>query len=111
LVPFSPGVHWCTSCDAIVPSWVPGTARQVVYGSGVAELACSLLVAARRTRRFGGYAAAVLFVGVFPANLKMAADGGVPGGEGPMASKGFAYARLPLQLPLVRWGLRVGRAA
>ncbi len=94
----------------LVPSWVPGTAHQVVYVSGAAELAVAGLVALPRTRKLGGYAAAALFVAVFPGNVKMALDGGVPGGAGPMASKQFAYARLPLQLPLIRWALRVAKA-
>ncbi len=97
--------------DEIVPSQVPGTARQVVCVSGMAELACALLVALPKTRRLGGYASAALFVGVFPGNLKMAADGGVPGGRGFASTKAFAYGRLPLQLPLVLLGLRVGRGA
>lgn len=97
--------------EDIVPSWVPGTARRVVYVSGLGELACAALVAQRRTRRIGGYAAAVLFVVVFPANVKMAVDGGAPGGDPSPATKAFAFARLPLQLPLVRWGVQVGRSA
>jgi uncharacterized membrane protein len=98
-----------TTYTDLVPSWVPGTPHQVVYVSGAAELAVAALVAVPKTRRLGGYAAAALFVAVFPGNLKMALDGGVPGGEGPMASKYFAYARLPLQLPLIWWALRVAR--
>jgi uncharacterized membrane protein len=89
----------------LVPSWVPGTAHQVVYVSGAAELAVAALVANPKTRRLGGYAAAALFVAVFPGNLKMALD---PGGAS-SALKYFAYARLPLQIPLVWWGLRVAR--
>jgi uncharacterized membrane protein len=95
----------------LVPSWVPGSAHQVVYVSGAAELAVAALVAAPKTRRLGAHAAAALFLVVFPGNVKMAMDGGVPGGEGPMASKHFAYARLPLQIPLVWWARRVARSA
>jgi uncharacterized membrane protein len=100
-----------TTFTDLVPSWVPGTAHQVVYVSGAAELVVAALVAAPKTRRLGGYAAAALFVAVFPGNVKMALDGGVPGGEGPMASKYFAYARLPIQLPLIWWGLHVAKNA
>jgi uncharacterized membrane protein len=74
-----------------------------VRWSGVAELACAALVAYPRTRRVGALAAAGVFVVVFPANVKMALDGGVP--------YGLAWARLPLQVPLVWWALRVGQAA
>ena len=74
-----------------------------VRWSGVAELVCAALVAHPRTRRVGALAAAGLFVTVFPANVKMALDGGVPGG--------LAWARLPLQVPLVIWAWRVARSA
>ena len=74
-----------------------------VRWSGVAELACAALVAHPRTRRVGALAAAGVFVAVFPANVKMALDGGGPGG--------LAWARLPLQVPLVWWALRVAQAA
>jgi len=70
-----------------------------VRWSGVAELACAGLVAHPGTRRVGALAAAALFVGVFPANVKMALDGGLPAG--------LAWARLPLQVPLVLWAWRV----
>ena len=70
-----------------------------VRWSGVAELVCAGLVVHPRTRRFGALAAAGLFVVVFPANVKMALDGGVPAG--------LAWARLPLQIPLVLWAYRV----
>ena len=70
-----------------------------VRWSGVAEIVCAGLVAHPRTRRVGALAAAGLFVVVFPANVKMALDGG--------ASGGLAWARLPLQIPLVLWAYRV----
>lgn len=70
-----------------------------VRWSGVAEIVCAGLVAHPRTRRVGAWAAAGLFVAVFPANVKMALDGGVPAG--------LAWARLPLQVPLVLWAYRV----
>jgi uncharacterized membrane protein len=100
-----------TTFTDLVPSWVPGTAHQVVYASGAAELAVAALVAVPKTRKLGGYAAAALLVAVFPGNVKMALDGGLPGGEGPKVAKYLAYARLPLQLPLIRWGLRVAKQA
>jgi uncharacterized membrane protein len=102
-----------TTFTDLVPSWVPGTAHQVVYVSGAAELAVAALVATAKTRKLGGYAAAALFVAVFPGNVKMALDGGavggVPAAETPAAMKYLAYARLPLQIPLIRWGLRVAQ--
>jgi uncharacterized membrane protein len=88
--------------ERIVPE-VFGDAAFWVRWSGVAELACAGLVAHPRTRRVGALAAAGLFVSVFPANVKMALDGGVP--------YGLAWARLPLQVPLVWWALRVAYPA
>jgi len=85
--------------ERIVPE-VLGDPAFWVRWSGVAELACAGLVAHPRTRRVGALVAAGLFVAVFPANVKMALDGGVP--------YGLAWARLPLQVPLVWWALRVG---
>jgi uncharacterized membrane protein len=93
--------------DRIVPTALPGTARTWTYLSGVAELAVAAAVAAPRTRRLGGLAAAALFTAVFPANIKMALDarGGSRGEQ--LAT----VARLPLQVPLVIWALRVSRSA
>ena len=68
-----------------------------VRWSGVAEIACAALVAHPRTRRTGAIAAAVLFVTVFPANVQMALD----------TNAVVAWARLPLQVPLVVWAGRV----
>ena len=93
--------------DRIVPTALPGTARTWTYVSGVAELAVAAAVAAPRTRRLGGLAAAALFTAVFPANIKMALDA-----RGRSKSEQLAtVARLPLQVPLVIWALRVSRLA
>jgi len=62
------------SFDAIVPEQLPGTARTWTHVTGVAELVIAALIATPRTRRLGGLLAALLFVGVFPANVKMAID-------------------------------------
>lgn len=89
--------------DAIVPRALPGKARWWTYASGAAELAVAAAVACPKTRRPAATAAAGLFVAVFPANLQMARDWRE---KGPVA-RTAAYARLPLQLPLVAWALRV----
>ena len=87
--------------ERIVPGVFDDPAFWVRW-SGVAEIACAGLVAHPRTRRLGAWAAVGLFVIVFPANVKMAVDGGVP--------YGLAWARLPLQVPLIWWALRVAGA-
>ncbi|HVE93812.1 MAG TPA: hypothetical protein VNB24_02745 [Acidimicrobiales bacterium] len=95
---------------AIVPESL-GSARAWVYGSGVAELVGAALVAHPRTRRVGGWFVAVLLVAVFPANVKMALDGGAPGESGMLGNATAAWLRLPLQVPLVLWALHVARVA
>src|SRR4029453_9506586 len=92
--------------DAIVPRVMPGRPRTWTYLSGAAELAVAAAVAYPRTRRVGGLAAAGLFRAVFPANVKMARDWR----RRPPAYRAAAYARLPLQAPLIWWALRVARS-
>lgn len=60
--------------DGLIPRSLPGSRRAWTYGSGVAELAVAAAVAVPRTRRLGALAAALLFLGVFPGNVKMAVD-------------------------------------
>jgi uncharacterized membrane protein len=93
--------------DRIVPTALPGRARTWTYASGVAELAVAAAVAVPRTRRLGGLAAAALFTAVFPANIKMARDA-----RGRSKVERLAtVVRLPMQVPLVIWALRVSRSA
>ncbi|HEY3895171.1 MAG TPA: hypothetical protein VGL88_07360 [Pseudonocardiaceae bacterium] len=93
--------------DAIVPDQLPGAARTWTHLSGAAELVIAALVAYPRTRRLGGLLAAVLFVAVFPANVKMALDWS----DRPAWMRALAYGRLPLQIPLVLWAVLVSRRA
>ena len=97
--------------DPIVPDWMPGSARTTTYVSGVVELAAAVLVANTRTRRFGGWFAAATFIGVFPANVQSALDGGMSGLEPPLDSPVVAWARLPLQFPLIAWAIAVARGS
>ncbi|XVS65385.1 DoxX family protein [Actinosynnema sp. CA-299493] len=92
--------------DAIVPRALPGKPRTWTYLSGVAELALAAAVAVPRTRGVGGKLAAGFFAAVFPANVKMACDLRT---KSPRV-KAVAYGRLPLQVPLILWALRVGRS-
>lgn len=87
--------------DGLIPPFL-GDPRPWVYGSGVAELAVGAAVAVPVTRRRGAWAAAVLFVAVFPANVYLAFEpGDLP--------RWAAIARLPLQVPLVLWALQVAK--
>ncbi|BFU42758.1 MauE/DoxX family redox-associated membrane protein [Krasilnikovia sp. MM14-A1004] len=93
--------------DRIVPRTLPGSPRTWTYLSGAAELAVAAALTRPGTRRHGALAAAALFVAVFPANVKMAVDWR----HAPPVYRSAAYARLPLQVPLVWWALRVARSA
>jgi uncharacterized membrane protein len=93
--------------DSIVPRSLPGSPRTWTYLSGAAELVIAAAVAHPRTRALGGLAAAGLFAAVFPANVKMAVDWR----HASPARRAIAYGRLPMQVPLVWWGLRVADSA
>ncbi len=94
--------------DGIVPPQLPGDPRTYTYGSGVAELGVATALAVPRTRRLGGWLAAALFVGVFPANIQMAVDV-VKNPKSPGLFKAGVLARLPLQIPLIVAALRIAR--
>ncbi|MFD9691706.1 hypothetical protein ACFWXO_38775 [Kitasatospora sp. NPDC059088] len=91
--------------DAIVPRALPGRPRDWTHLSGLAELAVGAAVAHPRTRRAGALAAAALFTAVLPANVRMARDWRTR----PAPLRAAAVARVPLQVPLVLWALRVAR--
>lgn len=93
--------------DATVPRSLPGTPRTWTYASGVAELALAAGLASPRTRKAAALATAAFFVGVFPANVKMAADWR----HRPTPQKAAALGRLPLQIPLVLWARGVAKNA
>jgi uncharacterized membrane protein len=89
---------------AIVPARLPAPTT-LVYASGVVELLCAAGLAVPRTRRLAGWATAMLFVAVFPANVSMAL-----GSSGRSdAYQAGVWARLPLQIPLIAWALSVTR--
>lgn len=92
--------------DELIPPALPGSARAWTYGSGVAELAVAGLLAVPATRRVGGYAAAALFVGVYPGNLQMAWNWR----HRPWPQQLVSLGRLPMQADLVRRALLVARA-
>jgi uncharacterized membrane protein len=84
-----------------------GSPRFWVYASGLAEATSGalLLAPSPRTRRAGGWFAAATMIGVFPGNIQMAVDAGAPKNARAVG----AWARLPLQVPLVAWGVRIAR--
>ena len=83
--------------ERIMPPYVPRH-REVVYLSGVAEIAGGLATMHPATRRAGSAWSILTLIAVFPANLHMALEPeryekGIPGGAA-------LYARLPVQLLL-----------
>ena len=85
-----------------------GSPAPWVYASGVAELACAAALSVPATRTLAGWATAGLFVAVFPGNVTMA----VRALDSERASTVYVLAtlaRLPLQVPLVWWAVRVAR--
>jgi uncharacterized membrane protein len=89
---------------AIVPDYLPAH-RELVYASGVAEIAGGLGALSERTRRAAGWWLAATMVAVFPANLHMALHPeryrNIP--------RALLYARLPAQAAFIAWALRATR--
>lgn len=83
---------------AIMPPWLPAR-LELVYASGVAEIAGGLGLMTRWRRAAGWWLLATL-AAVFPANVHMALhpeDFRVPGGRWTL------LARLPFQLVFAAW--------
>ncbi len=101
-------LHFVTpkTYEAIMPDYLPKH-RELVYASGVAEIAAGAAVLHPKTRRFGSWLGIATLVGVFPANLHMALNPDrypqIPGGRTSL------YARLPLQLLLIAWARAAGK--
>lgn len=90
----------------IVPPYLPAP-RELVYASGVAEMAGGAGLLHPRTRRLAGWWLIATLIAVFPANVHMAMNHedypDVPGGRAAL------LARLPFQgafIALVRAGMR-----
>lgn len=92
--------------EAIMPDWLPAH-RELVYASGVAEIAAGAAIMHPRTRKLGGQLSIATLVAVFPANLHMALNPErypqVPGGRAAL------LARLPLQALLIAWARAAAR--
>ena len=91
---------------AIMPDWLPAH-RELVYASGVAEIAGGLGVLHPKTRRAAGWWSIATLLAVFPANVDMAINPedypDVPGGAASL------YARLPLQALFIAWAYAASR--
>jgi uncharacterized membrane protein len=84
--------------EAIVPTVLPRK-REIVYVSGVAEIAGGLGVLAPRTQRLAGWWLIATLVAVFPANVSMA----VNADRFRRVPEPLLWLRLPVQGALVGW--------
>ncbi|QGN57784.1 MauE/DoxX family redox-associated membrane protein [Nostocoides sp. HKS02] len=95
--------------EPLVPRAMPRR-RELIYASGVAELACAAGLLHPATRRYAGWASAALLVAILPGNVQMSATFGKRaqrrGTLGARAAFAGTVARLPLQLPLIRTALK-----
>jgi uncharacterized membrane protein len=87
---------------AIVPEALPRK-REIVFASGVAEMAGGALILVPATRRLAGWWLIATLIAIFPANVNMAVNAerfkAVP--------EPLLWVRLPLQGALVAWVWRV----
>lgn len=91
--------------EPLMPSWVPAH-REVIYGSGVAEILLAAGLAVPATRCAAGWGSVVLLLAVFPGNIKMTLDAFETDNTGMQVG---SAARLPLQLPLLWVAYRAAR--
>ncbi len=95
------GVTHFTSPDffeAIVPEELPGK-RELVYGTGVAEILGGAALLARPNRKLGWLLIGLLLF-VFPANLNQAFRG-AHSASMPEPPRWVLFARLPLQAVMI----------
>lgn len=89
--------------EPLIPPALPRP-REIVYVSGVAELACAAGLATKA--RWAGPASAALLLGLWAGNLQMALDATTRARDsGRVRDTAFAagtWARLPLQVPMIR---------
>ena len=89
--------------EAIMPRYLPAH-RELVYASGVAEIAGGAGVLLSKTRRGAAWWLIATLVAIFPANVEMA----VNADRFKQFPEPLLWARLPLQGVLIAW---VWRAA
>src|SRR3954463_12436060 len=84
--------------EAIMPRYLPAH-RELVYASGVAEIAGGAGVLHPRTRRSAGWGRIPPLVAIFPANVERA----VHAERFQQIPTPLLWARLPLQGALIAW--------
>ena len=82
--------------------------RELVYLSGVLEIAGGVGLLLERTRRAAGLGLVLLLLAVWPANLQMLLNARASGASS--GTQALLFLRLPLQLLLIAWVWRASRA-
>lgn len=90
----------------LVPRALPAPTA-LIYLSGAAELVCAAGLALRA--RWAGPASALLLLAVWPGNVQMALDAGSGRNSGLADDPAIAWARVPLQVPLIWAALQARR--
>ena len=88
-----------------VPPFLPRK-RELVYASGVVEVACGLGLLARKP--LAAKTAALTLLAIWPANIQMARDSGKGKLPPKIDNKAALWARVPLQVPMI-WAVLQGR--
>jgi uncharacterized membrane protein len=89
---------WPGMYEKIVPPYL-GDKRRLVEVSGAFEILGGVGARVPGTRRAAGWGLIALLIAVFPANVYMATDAA----RFAAIPRWALYARLPLQLLLIRW--------
>jgi uncharacterized membrane protein len=87
-----------TTYEQIMPRFLPAH-RELVYASGVAEIAGAAATLHPATRRAGGLFLIATLLGVFPANVQMT----LHPERYPKIPRWALWARLPLQGVMIWW--------
>ena len=107
LVVFAGTMHFVVpaSYASIIPGWVPFPV-EMVYLTGVAEIAGGIGLLLERFRRAAALGLIALLVAVFPANVQMLQDS--MAGDASGLYQAALFLRLPIQPLLIVWLYRAG---
>ena len=92
---------------SIIPDWVPYPV-EMVYVTGLAEIAGGLGLLIERLRRAAALGLIGLLVAVFPANVHMLQD--AIAADASSLYQMLLFLRLPLQPLLIVWVYRAGKS-
>lgn len=92
----------------LMPPYLPWH-RELVWISGVCELALAVLLLVPRFSVAAAWGLIALLIAVFPANIHMAVTSGTANPAMPGVSPFLSWARLPLQGVLIYWAYRFTR--